>query len=134
MERLDPRQHAQQLFDADKLDSRGESWTYLPYGPFADLAGYRRWVAEMCRDTEMVAYAIVSTDPAAAGPEHSAVGVLSLLRMQPEMGVTEVGHVHYSHDCNTPDPPRNGSDSTMRACFARTRSSRVATATPPGTP
>ena len=96
LERLDARQHAEQLFDADQLDGRGESWTYLPYGPFAAFADYRRWVEKVCEDPELVFYTIVSTDPAAAGPEHSAVGVLSLLRMQPETGVMEVGHVHYS--------------------------------------
>lgn len=96
LERLDPRQHAEQLFDADQLDGRGESWTYLPYGPFADLAEYRRWAEKVCNDPELVFYTIVSTDTAATAPEHSAVGVLSLLRIQPEMGVIEVGHVHYS--------------------------------------
>jgi len=40
LERLDVRRHAQELFEADRHDSRGESWTYLPYGPFVDLADY----------------------------------------------------------------------------------------------
>ncbi len=34
--------------------------------------------------------------PASPGPEHSPVGVLSFLRMRPEVGAIEVGHVHYS--------------------------------------
>ena len=36
-------------------------------------------------------YAVVSADH-----DHRAVGVLSYLRVQPEVGVVEVGHVHYS--------------------------------------
>lgn len=96
LERLDPVRHARELFDADRLDVRGESWTYLPYGPFADLADYQEWVETVCRAPDLVFYAILSTDPAAAGSGYSAVGVLSYLRMQPEFGVIEVGHVHYS--------------------------------------
>ena len=96
LERLDLHQHAQQLFDADQLDSRGESWTWLPYGPFATFADYRRWVEQVRGNHDLVFYAIVNTDPAAPDREHRAVGVLSLVRIQPTFGVVEVGHVHYS--------------------------------------
>lgn len=42
-------------------------------------------------------YAVIDTDPIAkAETAPSAVGVLSLLRIQPEPGSIEVGHVHYS--------------------------------------
>jgi RimJ/RimL family protein N-acetyltransferase len=68
----------------------------LPYGPFASFADYQRWVEHVHGDNDMVFYAIVNSDPATLDREHSAVGVLSLLRMQPEVGVIEVGHVHYS--------------------------------------
>lgn len=97
LERLDPGRHAADLFDADRLDTRGESWTYLPYGPFADLADYRRWVDEVHAGTDPLFYAIVGTGPGdVPDGRPRAIGVLSLLRIQPAPGVIEIGHVHYS--------------------------------------
>ncbi|GAA5166398.1 GNAT family protein [Pseudonocardia eucalypti] len=89
LERLDPDRHAEGLFAADRRDTRGESWTYLPYGPFPDLDDYRKWLAAAAEPADPRFYAIVD---AAERP----LGVLSLMRMQPEFGVIEVGHVHYS--------------------------------------
>jgi RimJ/RimL family protein N-acetyltransferase len=94
LERLDPERHAAELYDADRLDTRGESWTYLPYGPFASLDGYRKWAEDACAGADPRFYAVVTTDPADGEPR--ATGVLSLMRIQPEAGVIEVGHVHYS--------------------------------------
>ncbi|HEY3686869.1 MAG TPA: GNAT family protein [Streptosporangiaceae bacterium] len=94
LERLDPERHAAELYDADRLDTHGESWTYLPYGPYASLDDYRKWTedASACADPRF--YAVVTTDPADGEPR--AAGVLSLMRIQPEAGVIEVGNVHYS--------------------------------------
>lgn len=97
LERLDLDRHADELFAADRRDVGGGGWTYLPYGPFADLASYRDWVSQVCRSDDPCFYAIVDTDStsgvvAVAG----AVGVASYLRVQPEVGSIEVGHVHYS--------------------------------------
>jgi RimJ/RimL family protein N-acetyltransferase len=96
LERLDPARHAAELFSADQLDTRGASWTYLPYGPFGTPADYRRWVEQVCDVDDPLFYAIIDTAPDPAGAQQRAVGVLSYLRMQPEVGVIEVGHVHYS--------------------------------------
>jgi RimJ/RimL family protein N-acetyltransferase len=42
-------------------------------------------------------YAVIDTDPRAQWTTAGrAVGVLSLLRIQPEAGSIEVGHIHYS--------------------------------------
>lgn len=92
LERLDPARHADELYGADRLDTDGVSWTYLPYGPFADLAAYRQWATDAHDSRDPRFYAIISTD--AHGER--ATGVLSLLRIQPEAGSAEVGHVHYS--------------------------------------
>jgi len=89
LERLDADRHAEALFAVDRADARGESWTYLPYGPFTEYAPYRRWVEEAAASGDPRFYAIVD---AAGGP----LGVLSLLRVQPDAGSLEVGHVHYS--------------------------------------
>lgn len=95
LERLDAGRHAEELFAADQLDERGESWTYLPYGPFGNLREYRGWIERGGGDDPLF-YAIINTDPATPEVHRRGVGVLSLLRIQPEAGSIEVGHVHYS--------------------------------------
>jgi RimJ/RimL family protein N-acetyltransferase len=92
LERLEPH-HAEQLFAADQGDVEGASWTYLPYGPFGDFASYRDWVLQVCGDDDPRFYAILNTE---SSTNVDAVGVLSYLRIQPEVGSIEVGHVHYS--------------------------------------
>ena len=95
LERLDPERHAADLLAADALDADGSSWTYLPYGPFADIAAYRVWADEAASATDRIFYAVVDTDPASPS-DGRAVGVLAYLRLQPEVGSLEVGHVHFS--------------------------------------
>jgi RimJ/RimL family protein N-acetyltransferase len=92
LERLDPARHDAGLFEADRADRDGASWTYLPYGPFPDLETYRRWLDETAVGTDPFFFAVVALDR----PEPAAVGVLSYLRIDPEKGSIEVGHVHYS--------------------------------------
>ncbi len=103
LERLDPDRHARDLFAADGRDVRGETWTYLPYGPFTDFTAYRAWIDEVCSGEDPCFYAIVDTDVDPDGepvigsePTARAVGVASYLRIQPEAGSIEVGHVHYA--------------------------------------
>ncbi len=93
LERLDPDRHASELYAADRLDTRGESWTYLAYGPFGTLDEYRAWAEPAAAGTDPLFYTVISTDP---NERPGPVGVLSLLRIEPAMGVIEVGHVHYS--------------------------------------
>jgi RimJ/RimL family protein N-acetyltransferase len=87
---LSASQHASALFAAHSLDREGRNWTYLPYGPFASAAEYARWVewAEVQEDPQF--FAIV--DDASRQP----VGVASYLRIEPAMGVIEVGHLAFS--------------------------------------
>lgn len=94
LERLSVDRHAEQLFSADRHDVDGSSWTYLPYGPFADPASYRAWVNEVSNAEDFLFYAVISVD--SATPVPGPVGVLSLMRADPAAGSIEVGHVHYS--------------------------------------
>ncbi len=90
LERLDAAAHAADLFRANAADDA--IWDYLPYGPFADPAGYRAWVADMAARTDPFFYAI---RPLATG---RAGGVASYLRVTPEAGSIEVGHINLSPD------------------------------------
>jgi RimJ/RimL family protein N-acetyltransferase len=90
LEPLDAARHAADLFAANTVDSTGANWTYLPYGPYPELAPYAAWVETMSQSTDPQFFAIV--DPASA----RAVGVASYLRITPASGSIEVGHINYS--------------------------------------
>jgi len=90
LEPLDADRHAAALFRAYAADAAGRNWTYLPYGPFATLADYQGWLAEKQASSEECFFAIV--DP----PSGLPVGVAAYLRIAPETGSIEVGHLSYS--------------------------------------
>lgn len=87
VEPLDPDRHADELYAAFAEDRDGRIWTYLPYGPFADATEYREFVGSSCLADEPLFHAIVDR---ATG---RALGVASLLRIDPENGSIEVGHI-----------------------------------------
>jgi len=90
IEPLDPARHAEDLFAAFTEDREGRIWTYLPYGPFATLADLRAWMEQSCLGDDPLFHAIVDK----AGGR--ALGVASYLRITPEVGVIEVGHINYA--------------------------------------
>jgi RimJ/RimL family protein N-acetyltransferase len=89
LEPLDAGRHAPALFEAYGRDPEGRGWTYLPYGPFDAPEPFRVWVEQMSRGNDPLFYAILDTDG-------RAVGMASYLRINPDMGSVEVGHIHYS--------------------------------------
>lgn len=89
VEPLDPARHAEDLFAAYGADQDGRNWTYLPYGPFASLAAFSDWMDKSCRGTDPLFHAVVAS---ASG---RALGVASYLRVDPPLGVIEVGHIHF---------------------------------------
>ncbi|MEX2372557.1 MAG: GNAT family protein [Dehalococcoidia bacterium] len=90
LEPLDVARHAADLWAAQSLDTAGGNWTYLPYGPFASEAEHRAWVEASSATDDPLFFAIVDR---ASG---RAVGAASYLRIVPEHGVIEVGHLNYS--------------------------------------
>lgn len=90
IEPLDPNRHADDLFTAYAEDRDGRNWTYLAYGPFADRAGYRRWLEANCLGDDPMFHAVVDL------ADGRAAGVASYLRITPEIGVIEVGHINYA--------------------------------------
>jgi RimJ/RimL family protein N-acetyltransferase len=90
LERLDPDRHARALWDANALDTAGANWTYLAVGPFTTFEAYDAWLRAVAPGTDPYFLAIV--DRATGEP----VGVASYLRIDPAMGVIEVGHINFS--------------------------------------
>jgi RimJ/RimL family protein N-acetyltransferase len=83
-------QFAGDLYAAHLQDREGRSWTYLPYGPFANERDYREWMRATCFSADPLFHAIVDR---ATG---RAVGVAAYMRIAPESGSIEVGHVCFS--------------------------------------
>lgn len=90
LEPLDPERHAADLHAANAEDTDGRSWTYMPYGPFATPAAYRAWTESVCAGDDPLFFAVI--DESTGRP----AGVASYLRIAPEAGTIEVGHIHYS--------------------------------------
>ena len=90
LEPLDPDRHAASLYAANSLDADGMNWTYLPYGPFRSEAEYTAWIRAECQGDDPLFFAIVDSET------QEAVGVCSYLRIKPECGSIEVGHLCFS--------------------------------------
>lgn len=82
--------HADDLFTAFAQQTDNAAWTYLPYGPFDDKASYQVWLSEQQQSADPLFYAIIDEKTG------KAVGVGSYLRISPEMGSIEVGHLAFS--------------------------------------
>lgn len=98
LEPLQIERHAHDLFAANRIDD-GRMWTYLPYGPFEAFATYRDWAAVICQGNDPLFYAIVPVK--AEGQEtdtsaQKAAGLASYLRIMPESGSLEIGHLAFS--------------------------------------
>jgi RimJ/RimL family protein N-acetyltransferase len=89
LEPLDPARHGGSLFAAYQLDDEGRGWTYFPYGPFGDQASFRAWLDDVAPKDDPLFHSIVDESG-------DAVGVASFMRISPETGSIEVGHIHYS--------------------------------------
>lgn len=90
VEPLSIDKHAQTLFDVLQKDNLGESWTYLPYGPFATCDDFCKWLQKTTSEADTVLYAIIDVKT------NLPIGVSGYLRINPEHGVIEVGHLHFS--------------------------------------
>ena len=90
LEPLDIQRHSAGLFAANQLDQEDRIWRYLPYGPFEDLSAYQQWMSESCFNGDPAFYAII--DHQSGKP----TGVASYLRIDPDNGSIEVGHINYS--------------------------------------
>lgn len=90
LEPIDRQRHAADLFAAFSADREGANWTYLPYGPFVDETGLGAWIEADCLGDDPCFFSVIDLE------RGKAVGVASYLRIEPAIGVIEVGHIHFS--------------------------------------
>lgn len=87
---LSVTEHANALYDAFCADKENKVWDYLPYGPFAHFADYENWLTTIVNQPDPYFLAIIDKQ------SNQALGVASYLRIKPESGAIEVGHINYS--------------------------------------
>ena len=90
IETLDVEKHAEDLYQAYGNDQNHGNWTYMPYGPFENFADFKHWMTETCCKPDPHFHSVIDLKT------EKAVGVASLMRIVPALGVIEVGHIHFS--------------------------------------
>ena len=88
LEPLDAATHAQALWTANARDTEHRNWTYLFHGPYDSSDAYGEWVQRAASTSDPLFYAVVC--------DGKAVGVAAYLRIAPEAGSIEVGHINFS--------------------------------------
>jgi RimJ/RimL family protein N-acetyltransferase len=90
LEVLDPERHATSLFTSSHVPGAERLWQYLPYGPFASQAEFTTWLEQRAASTDPLFYAVVDWETM------RAMGMASYLRIKPEHGVIEIGHIWFA--------------------------------------
>jgi RimJ/RimL family protein N-acetyltransferase len=87
---VDPETDAEPLFAASHPDDGERSiWTYLPDGPYESAEHLRSTLAVAAGAEDAVYFAL---EPLPAGPP---LGMAAYLRITPELGVIEIGHIWF---------------------------------------
>ena len=90
LEALNVDKHAEGLYHSFSKDTNQHNWTYLPYGPFNEYESFYLWLKDICLSTDPLFHTVIDQNT------QSAVGLSSYLRINPKVGVIEVGHIHFS--------------------------------------
>lgn len=88
LEKLCVETHSEELFR--HFAGEDHLWTFMPYGPFETLADYRAWLQDIVADDAHLFFAIRNLETGCFE------GVASYLRINPESGSIEVGHINFS--------------------------------------
>ena len=91
VEPVDPARHAEQLYAASA--GADSIWDYLAYGPFASQAQFTEWLRARAASNDPLFFTIINREGGGVG---EARGMASLLRMEPEHGVIEIGHIWFA--------------------------------------
>jgi RimJ/RimL family protein N-acetyltransferase len=86
--RLEPLRADAHAFDLHAAFTGHDAlWDYMPYGPFASASAYHRWAREREGGEDPRFYTLRDAGTGQAG------GIASYLRIAPEAGSIEVGHI-----------------------------------------
>jgi len=88
LEPLDVARHGEELYTSSA--GADSTWDYLPYGPFAGKSEFMAWLEQRAPKDDPLTFTIIDR---AAG---AARGLASFMRIVPEHGVIEIGHIWLS--------------------------------------
>ncbi len=89
IEPLDSKRHAEALFSVLNAEAAAANWTYLAHEPPREFAAYSTWLADLQLSQDPLYFAITDVDG-------RAIGTASYLRIDPDNGSIEVGHLNFS--------------------------------------
>ncbi|MEO1201481.1 MAG: GNAT family protein [Pseudomonadota bacterium] len=90
VEQLSSSAHLDDLYDAFSDDREGVLWTYMAVGPFSSKDAFRVWLETVSESDDPLFHAIIDLSTG------RAVGVAAYMRIQPDVGVIEVGNITFS--------------------------------------
>lgn len=91
LEPMDVERHADGLYVASHdSDEAKRVWTYLPHGPFADVAALKTWAARMLQAPDRLFFAIREVHTERIG------GMAMYSEIRPEHGVSELGYIWFA--------------------------------------
>ena len=90
LEPININKHSKNLYVNFLKDKKNRIWNYLPYGPFKSYGNFKKWLRSFCLGKEPFFYAIY------AKRYGQYCGMASYLRITPDHGTIEVGHINYS--------------------------------------
>ncbi len=90
LEPIDIDRHAADLFEAFSADETGGIWTYLFTDPFETETDLREWMTSACLGDDPLFHAVIDKQT------EKAVGFATFMRIDPVMGVIEVGNINFS--------------------------------------
>jgi RimJ/RimL family protein N-acetyltransferase len=90
LEVLDSSRHTESLFASSHVAGAERLWDHLPYGPFAGEEEFTAWLKEREASADPLFFAVVDWE------SMRARGMASFMRMVPEHGVIEIGHIWFA--------------------------------------
>ena len=90
LEPIKINKHSKDLYVNFLKDNKNRIWNYLPYGPFKSYESFKKWLKSFCLSKDPFFYAIY------AKRYGQYCGMASYLRITPDHGTIEVGHINYS--------------------------------------
>lgn len=91
LEPLDPDRHSEPLYSAShENDEARRVWTYLPDGPFADIASFDQWLKRMAVEPDRLFFAFRDKHTGRLG------GMATYLDIRPAMGSIEIGYIWFA--------------------------------------
>lgn len=82
--------HLEDLFEAFQNDLDSSLWTYMSFGPFKGFGEFKEFLTEKSKSKDPLFYVIENIE------DNKVLGLLSMMRIKPEMGVLEIGNITFS--------------------------------------